>query len=112
MDLNEPTRLRTDEPNRDMAGQIRINALGRALALSLIGLLVSTSSVTGQAAGANPAAADSSTPATRDDGWLDMSVFLDKKRGFLPVATLITEPALGLGGALGLAFINAPQPHA
>ena len=108
MDLNEPTRLHKDEPNRDMAGRIRINARGRALALSLIGLLVSASSVMGQAASADPAAADSSTPATRDDGWLDMSAFLDKKRGFLPVATLITEPALGLGGALGLAFINAP----
>jgi Omp85 superfamily domain len=106
-DLNEPARLRKDEPNREMAGPIRINALGRVLALSLISLLVSASSVMGQADASVPAA-DSSTPAVPDAGWPDMSAFLDKKYGFLPVGTLITEPAVGLGGALGLTFINAP----
>jgi hypothetical protein len=45
-----------------------------------------------------------------DDGWLDISPFLDTRYGFLPVAQLITEPAVGLGAAGGLAFIKQ-APH-
>jgi hypothetical protein len=43
-----------------------------------------------------------------DDGWLDVSGFLDEKYGFLPVAIPITEPAVGYGAAVGLAFLNQP----
>lgn len=43
-----------------------------------------------------------------DDGWFDMSGFLDERFGFLPVVTLITEPATGYGAALGLAFLDKP----
>ena len=60
--------------------------------------------------------ATSTTPApdkpskfiSPDDGWLDLSGFLDTRFGFLPVGTVITEPAVGLGAAAGLAFINKP----
>ena len=64
----------------------------------------------GQTPGANPptAAVQPSKPASTDDGWPDLSGFLDKKYGFLPVGTLITEPAVGLGAAGGLAFIDKP----
>jgi hypothetical protein len=41
-----------------------------------------------------------------EDGWLDISQFLDTRYGFLPVAQLITEPAVGFGAAGGLAFIK------
>jgi hypothetical protein len=41
-----------------------------------------------------------------EDGWLDLSAFLDSKAGFVPVLVPITEPAVGYGGALGLAFIS------
>jgi hypothetical protein len=80
------------------------------VALSLIGLLVSASAVMGQTPGADPPAAAAQTPrpATPDDGWPDMSGFLDKKYGFLPIGTMITEPAVGFGAAVGLAFIDAP----
>ena len=44
-----------------------------------------------------------------DDGWFDVSAFLDEKWGFVPVAVPITEPAIGYGGALGLAFIGKPS---
>lgn len=44
-----------------------------------------------------------------DDGWLDVSAFLDEKWGFVPLALPITEPAVGYGGALGLAFIGKPK---
>src|SRR5262245_51616832 len=43
-----------------------------------------------------------------DDGWLDVSDFLDEKYGFLPVVIPITEPAVGYGAAGGLAFISRP----
>jgi hypothetical protein len=44
-----------------------------------------------------------------DDGWFDVSAFLDEKYGFVPVAVPITEPAVGYGGALGLTFIGKPR---
>jgi len=43
-----------------------------------------------------------------DDGWFDVSGFLDEKYGFLPVAVPITEPAVGYGAAGGLTFISKP----
>src|SRR6187455_715557 len=43
-----------------------------------------------------------------EDGWFDVSGFLDEKYGFLPVALPITEPAVGYGAAGGLAFISKP----
>jgi outer membrane protein assembly factor BamA len=47
-----------------------------------------------------------------DDGWLDVSGFLDEKYGFLPIAIPITEPAVGYGAAVGLAFISSPLGEA
>ena len=41
-----------------------------------------------------------------DDGWFDLSAFLDQKGGFVPVVVPITEPAVGYGAAVGLAFID------
>ena len=45
---------------------------------------------------------------SEEDGWLDVSGFLQEKYGFLPVAIPITEPAVGYGVAGGLAFISTP----
>jgi surface antigen Omp85-like protein len=47
-----------------------------------------------------------------DDGWFDVSSFLDEKYGFLPVAIPITEPAVGYGAAVGLMFISEPLGEA
>jgi hypothetical protein len=52
---------------------------------------------------ATPAAA---APGAKDDGWPDMSSFLDDKYGFLPIAMPITEPAVGYGAAGGVAFLS------
>lgn len=41
-----------------------------------------------------------------DDGALDVSAFLRTARGFLPIGTVITEPAIGYGGGLGLLFLH------
>ena len=42
----------------------------------------------------------------KDDGWPDLSSFLDQKYGFLPIAMPITEPAVGYGAAGGLVFLS------
>lgn len=47
-----------------------------------------------------------------EDGWLDISEFLEKKYGFLPVVIPITEPAIGYGAAGGLAFLSKPLANA
>lgn len=64
------------------------------LAVLPLGLLVAN------AASAEP----SKKPA--EDGWPDLSKFLDDKYGFLPVAMPITEPAVGYGVAAGAAFLS------
>ncbi len=44
------------------------------------------------------------------DGAFDVSDFLITVHGFIPVPTLVTEPALGgIGGALGLVFMQPPK---
>ena len=43
-----------------------------------------------------------------EDGRLDMSEWLLTKKGFLPIPIIITEPAVGYGGGLVLAFFNQP----
>jgi outer membrane protein assembly factor BamA len=52
--------------------------------------------------------APSSKFISEDDGWLDVSEFLDEKYGFLPIAMPITEPAVGYGAGGGLMFISSP----
>jgi hypothetical protein len=56
--------------------------------------------------GASKKTGDAPDPA--DDGWPDLSGFLDTKFGFLPIAMPITEPAVGYGVAGGLTFISKP----
>jgi outer membrane protein assembly factor BamA len=58
-----------------------------------------------------PAPATTNAPSrfrSSEDGWLDVSGFLEEKYGFLPVVMPITEPAVGYGAAGGLAFLNRP----
>jgi hypothetical protein len=40
------------------------------------------------------------------DGKLDMSQYLAGKTGFLPIPIIISDPAVGYGGGLGLAFFH------
>jgi outer membrane protein assembly factor BamA len=46
-----------------------------------------------------------------EDGWLDVSGFLEEKYGFLPLPIIITEPAVGYGGGVGLMFLSKPIPQ-
>ena len=41
-----------------------------------------------------------------EDGRFDVSEWLLERKGFLPVPIIITEPALGYGGGLAIAFFN------
>ncbi len=42
----------------------------------------------------------------KDDGMLDASEYLSELYGFLPVPFIITEPAIGYGGGLGLIYFH------
>ncbi|WP_456404051.1 hypothetical protein [Thiolapillus sp.] len=58
---------------------------------------------------ATPLSADWFTDKLIDpqDGYLDASNWLATRTGFLPVPIIITEPAVGYGGGLALAFFGA-----
>ncbi|MGA8392935.1 MAG: BamA/TamA family outer membrane protein [Burkholderiaceae bacterium] len=73
--------------------------------------------LSGALLGANALASDSLPEAaskkeapsriwSAEDGWLDISGFIDTAYGFVPVVIPITEPAVGLGGAGALVFID------
>lgn len=47
-----------------------------------------------------------------EDGWLDFSGFLDEAYGFIPIASPITEPAVGYGLAGGLVFVDKTKENA
>ena len=44
-----------------------------------------------------------------EDGKIDVSNFLDQAYGFLPVVVPITEPAVGAGAVVALAFLDRPK---
>jgi hypothetical protein len=46
-----------------------------------------------------------------EDGWLDVSGFIEEKYGFIPIPLIITEPAVGYGGGAGLMFLSKPLPQ-
>jgi hypothetical protein len=58
-----------------------------------------------------PAAAQTEQPPDQrwidpEDGWFDLTRFLEDPYGFLPLVVPITEPALGFGAVAGAAFLN------
>jgi len=57
------------------------------------------------------AAADTKPSRFRspDDGWFDLSAFLDEPYGFVPLAAPITEPAVGYGAVGTIAFLGRPS---
>jgi len=44
-----------------------------------------------------------------EDGQLDVSEYLASAKGFLPVPIIITEPAIGFGLGLAVAYFHAPK---
>lgn len=78
----------------------------------LIAALATAAPAWGQDAPAAPAPAAPRASLFRDaeDGHFDMSRWLLEHRGFLPVPIVVTDPAVGTGGGLALAFFH--RPHA
>ena len=78
--------------------------------------VVSASALHAAAAGGpsgSAAAADTSSKLlSAEDGWLDVSGFMDQAHGFAPIAIPITEPAVGYGLAGGLMFVDKPRGEA
>jgi hypothetical protein len=75
-------------------------------------ILVGASLASGEDVAGPPApkaAAESAHGDSGDDGWPDMSRFLDKAAGFVPIVHPITEPAVGYGAAVGLLFVDRPK---
>ncbi len=90
----------------------RLNAV-RVLWAVLAGAWFSVFQVGAQPASTNaPSVETSSRFRSSDDGWLDLSGFLDERYGFLPIVTPITEPAVGYGAAGGLVFLSGPMAQA
>jgi hypothetical protein len=68
------------------------------------------------ASAADPGEGQGAAPPSRfvdpDDGWFDVSGFLDTAYGFVPVIAPITEPAVGYGAAGALVFVDRREPGA
>ena len=60
----------------------------------------------GQQQQSTEAATALSNLTSAEDGWLDVSGFLDEAYGFVPIAFPITEPAVGYGAGAGLLFVD------
>ncbi len=58
------------------------------------------------------ATAPSSKLKDPEDGWFDVSSFLDTGHGFVPIVVPVTEPAIGYGAGGGLVFIKRNPPLA
>lgn len=87
-----------------------------ALAASLLSVAASAAASEPVPAAAAPGDGDVATgdaPASpfRDpgDGSIDLSSWLLDRHGFLPVPIVITDPALGYGGGVALAFFHRPE---
>ncbi|HET9700021.1 MAG TPA: BamA/TamA family outer membrane protein [Burkholderiales bacterium] len=95
-----------------MQGSWKRAARRRASALAL--LIWAALSAAGAAPAAEDAGAPAPEPASRffdpEDGWFDVSGFLDTAYGFVPLVAPITEPAVGYGAAGALVFIDRNVP--
>jgi hypothetical protein len=76
--------------------------------LGLVLALITASGAFAQQPAPTPQSSPSKFRST-EDGWIDLSGFLATRYGFLPIASPITEPAVGLGAAAGVAFMSAPM---
>jgi len=85
----------------------------RLLVQVLLGLLLTGNGAFAQLARESaPATEKPSRFRSADDGWFDVSGFLDEAYGFLPIIMPITEPAVGFGAVAALAFLDKPNPEA
>ena len=91
------------------------NRIGWAnVAMPLLALMLAGPPLASGAAPSGSAAATNAPSKLRsaEDGWLDISGFVDQSYGFVPLVIPITEPAVGYGGMGGLAFVDKPVGEA
>jgi len=77
-------------------------------AVTWFSALTATGQTTVAAAPAAAKGAEAGSKFKGEDGWVDVSGFLDEAYGFLPVVMPITEPAVGYGAGAGLLFLDQP----
>ncbi len=80
----------------------------------LLGVITpaSAQAVSDKASGQIPASQPTESKIfSSEDGWLDISGFVDQAYGFVPLVIPITEPAVGFGGVGALAFIDKQQQN-
>ena len=85
-----------------MAGR-RTTAL---VSLSIMSSVMCTGLSLAQNAAASDTTRQESLFISEEDGWVDISGFLDTQFGFLPIAAPISEPAVGYGAAAALTFMG------
>ena len=76
----------------------------RTLYASLLTLLLTITFLHAQ--DTNPIKVEQDLFTSKEDGMLDLSAYLDTQYGFMPIPTIITEPAIGYGGGLALLFLH------
>src|SRR5262245_55978769 len=87
----------------------------RACLLLLLGLCCMSLQAADPEANASAAPAGNEKSSWKEkfvdpqDGQFDASAFLASAYGFVPIGSIITDPAVGYGGALGLIFIQPNQ---
>src|SRR5215471_15769203 len=96
---------RADDRASSTGDRVKQTAVAILMTLALWG---STAAAQTTSASSQETQAPRSNFRSADDGWFDVSGFLDEKYGFLPLAVPITEPAVGYGAAGALAFLNQP----
>jgi Omp85 superfamily domain len=75
-------------------------------AVACFSALVASGQTTVPAAEPPAKDAEAASKFKGEDGWVDVSGFLDETYGFLPIAMPITEPAVGYGLGGGLLFLD------
>ena len=91
--------------------------VGATLAILVLSVISAASAQTVPDSALSRSVAATNAPATNapsklrspEDGWLDLSGFMDGPGGFVPLVMPITEPAVGYGAAGGLAFVDKPK---
>src|SRR5580765_8305203 len=92
---------------------LRATLVRSAAWLALLSLVLPSPAQPATSGEASPSATNApSKLRSAEDGWLDVSGFLDETYGFVPLAFPITEPAVGYGAGGGLTFIDKPRGDA
>ena len=102
------------ERSRQLAGEL-LRAVGIAVGLGVMSVTQAATFRIAAGDEPSPVSTTTKTPSkffSAEDGWLDLSDFMDQSYGFAPVVIPITEPAVGYGAAGALVFVDRPKGDA